>query len=138
MTNTVVEGELSNYMCSCFDPETDQPTEGDPCYGWCWDMDTEMFAEDTSQMLAANTTGWWRVDGIQLWNRTIGGRFHADNAEDLLRGITVDSMWTLWYAVHDDLTLTFSLAHHDAPMGCRGTLRPLSPEECEEEYGYVR
>jgi hypothetical protein len=96
-------------------------------------MEMEMFAEDTRQMLAANTTGWWRVDGIQLWNRTVGGLFHADNAQDLLRGITVDAMWTLTYAVHPNDTLDFSLSHHDAPMGCRGTLRPIAdPDDAPE------
>jgi hypothetical protein len=122
----VLHGELSNYVCTCHDPETDQPTNGDPCYETCWDMEMEMFAEDTRKMRDANETNWWRVDGIQLWNRTVGGCFYADNAEDLLRGITVRGMWTLTYAVHANHTLDFSLSHHDAPMGCRGTLRPTA------------
>lgn len=133
MSNQVIpfsgEAELCNHLCSCVDPETDEPTEGDPCYGTCWDLEMEMFTEDTRELLASNDSGWWRVDGIRLWNRTVGGYFHADNAEDLLRGITVDAMWTLRYAVHDDFTLHFCLSHHDGAGA--GTLRAATPDERE-------
>lgn len=125
--------EMTN-TCTCteYDADkeewTDEPAQY--CYGDCWESALDNFAYDTAELRNSNTTGWWQVNDIQLWDRTVSGYFRAERVEDILRGITVDSQWTLRYRVESD-RLVFSLSHHDAPMGSSSSLLPVSESEAE-------
>lgn len=120
-------GELTYHMTNVCDCES----EGDDfdfatCYG-CWDDYVEDFREATDELVRANETGWWRVRGLRLWDGEHGGYFRAETTLDLIRGLAVDSAWTMRYAVRDG-AIHYSLSHHDAPMGSNSVAEPVSQE----------
>jgi hypothetical protein len=87
----------------------------------------------TQELRDNNETNWWRVENLQLWNRQASGMFHAKTVADIIRGMTVNSEWTMRYTVFSD-RIEYSLSHHDAPMGSNSTLRAVT-EEQREEWG---
>lgn len=131
MTTVVIaSGEITN-GCSCFD-ENDIDASY-TCYGSCWEDALEDFAMATEDFRDSNETGWWKVEDLRLWNGQVSGYFHAkyDAIADILRGMTVNSEWTMRYAVFSD-RVEFNLSHHDAPLGSASTLRCVSDDEREE------
>lgn len=132
--DTTLKGEITNSCtCTVYDEVTgeytDEPT--DSCYGDCWDMAVEDFANVTEELRDSNETGWWKVENLRLWNGEVGGLFPADKVEELLRGMTVNSGWTMTYEVFAD-RIEYSLSHHDAPMGSASVVRPVTEAEREE------
>ena len=130
-TDTVLAyGEITNTCtCTVYDEETGEYTE-DPaehCDASCWDFAVEDFANVTEDLRNANPDGWWAVDDLQLWNRTVSGYFQATNVADIIRGMTVNSSWIMRYRVYAD-RVEYSLSHHDA-MGSASTLRPMRDDE---------
>ena len=134
MTTTTTEpmftGEITN-TCTCtkYDPITEEYTDepADYCDASCWDFAVEDFANVTEDLRNANPDGWWAVDDLQLWNRTVSGYFQATNVTDIIRGMTVNSAWIMRYRVYSD-RVEYSLSHHDA-MGSASTLRPMRDDE---------
>lgn len=132
----IATGEITN-TCTCTvydevaEEYTDEPTAD--CYGDCWDFALEDFANVTEELRNSNETNWWKVEDLRLWNGQVSGYFHAkyDSIADILRGMTVNSQWTMRYAVFSD-RIEFNLAHHDAPLGSASTLRCVSDDEREE------
>jgi len=126
------KGELTN-SCTCtkYDPITEEFTDepSDDCFGDCWESAVDMFAGDTEALRKANTTGWWHVKDLNLWNREVSGYFHADKVADILRGMTVNSAWIMRYTVHGD-HIAYSLSHHDS-IGGSSALYPVSEEDVE-------
>lgn len=87
----------------------------------------------TEDFRDSNETGWWKVEDLRLWNGQVSGYYYAkyDAIADILRGMTVNSEWTMRYAVFSD-RVEFNLSHHDAPLGSASTLRCVSEDEREE------
>lgn len=130
-TDTILfSGEMTNdCTCTVYDEEAEEYTDepAPHCYGCCWEMAVEDFANVTEDLRNANPDGWWAVDDLRLWNRTVSGYFQATNVTDIIRGMTVDSSWIMRYRVYAD-RVEYSLSHHDA-MGSASTLRPMRDEE---------
>lgn len=143
--------EITNTCtCAVYDPDTDEFYDSVECWGDCWDMVCEDFADDISPLMQANETGWWKVTDLRLWNREQSGYFFADTsclanenpqhtrtdtackvATEILHKMTVDSEWTMRYKVNaDTLTVEYSLSHHDA-MGSNSTLSIVTADEVE-------
>lgn len=141
------QGELTN-TCTCqnYDEETDTFTDATECLGDCWDDALYVFKHDLGEWFTNNEDGWWQVNGLPLWNRSVSGVFHAKpnatnptlhaggsvakvvsfvntrrDIEEFIRGITVRAEWRLCYRLHGD-TLIASLSHHDVPMGRQFTV----------------
>lgn len=111
--------------------------KGDTCIEICWEDGLENFSYTTSELREKNPLGFWRVSGIQLWNRQIGGIFEAKTVEDIISHMTVQNSWIMKYTVHDD-HITYSLSHHDAPMGSASRLEPVPTcKECHQPFEFV-
>ena len=124
-------GELTN-GCTCivYDDLTGIGTPATECDGFCWESELEFFGECVRDFLALSDT--FRVSGIRLWNREVGGVFTANTVAEFVRGITVDSEWTLRYEVFSD-RVEFSLSHHDAPTGSASVVVPYyDPEDSDD------
>ena len=108
--------QISN-TCSCEEiTDGDEVVKSDYCDGSCWESDLSWFAEATEPLFTNNDKSLWEVSGLPLWNRSVSGLFEAETPEMLLRGITVNSDWTLRFKVIAN-TMRCWLAHHDAPTG---------------------
>lgn len=118
--------------CSSYDEETDTYIESSDCYGDCWELTLEDFANITEHLIEKNETMWWRVKDLALWDGNHGGFFYAENMEDLIHGMTVNSAWIIRGEVFYD-RIEYSLSHHDA-MGSSTTLTIVTEEE-REKYG---
>lgn len=131
MATTTHTHEITN-TCTCqdYNPDTDEYTESNDCWGDCWEQVVYDFAEDTKVLRESNTTGWWKVSDLQLWDRTVSGYFYAKNVQEILYGMTVRSAWTMRYTAYED-RVEYSLSHHDA-MGSASTLTAVSEEDVEE------
>ncbi len=127
MTTTetpIAYGELTNTCtCSVYNEETDIFTDSPECFGDCWDTELEFFGECVKDILSQ--ASWFRVEAIRLWDGDFDAIFPAKTVADFVRGITVNSEWTLRYQVFAD-RVEFSLSHHDAPTGSRSVVRPLA------------
>lgn len=119
--------EISN-SCTCTTlNENNEEVATDYCDGFCWESTMDYFAEVTKPLFTKNDHKLWQVSGLPLWNRTIDGVFEAETPETLLRGITVNSEWTLRFKVIAT-TMRCWLAHHDAPTGGHYSVTIGSPE----------
>lgn len=127
--------EITN-TCTClyYDEDTGEDIPTEDCYGDCWEQVIYDFTEDTKDLRESNETGWWRVDDLRLWHGNVSGYFYAEKVEDILRGMTVNSAWTMRYTAFPD-RVEYSLSHHDA-MGSASTLRAVSEDEREEKGLY--
>ena len=124
-------GELTN-TCTCLiaDEETHEFVESPECFGDCYETDLGFFENSIQYFLAESDT--FRVSGIRLWNREVGGVFRANNVRDFVQGITVNSAWTLRYQVFGTERIEFSLSHHDAPTGSTSVVVPvIDPEDSD-------
>lgn len=126
---TIHDNEIQN-TCICED-EHGEPTQD--CWGDCWDWQLDYFTELTQSLFAKNPHGYWKISDIRLWNREVGGIAKCEKPIDLIRAMSVDSMWIMRYTVHSE-GIDYSLSHHDA-MGSASTVRIPTEEEIEE-YGW--
>lgn len=138
-TEPMFTGEIQN-TCTCtkYDPVTEEYTDepADYCDASCWDFAVEDFANCTEHLRALAVDDLWKVEGIALWNRTVGGYFRASKVDDIIRGMAVDSMWTMRFSVYAD-RVEYSLSHHDAPTGSSSVLTPFTGDPYEEGLEYV-
>jgi hypothetical protein len=139
MTDTfTLKGEITN-TCTCLmyeengEEKSIDETYGSTCFGDCWEFAVEDFAMVTETLRNENLTDYWKVENLRLWNGEVSGHFQAKTVADLLRGMTVNSEWTMRYEVFAD-RIEYSLSHHDSPMGSASVLRPVSEEEYEEKF----
>ena len=141
MSNDIlITAELTNTCtCTVYDEETGEYTDepSTDCDGTCWEYGVEDFYNLCEEVIASNETGWWKVTNLRLWDGEHSGYFHVKpqkhrwtEASEIIRGMTVDSMWTLRYTAYPD-RVEYSLSHHDA-MGSASVLTPVSEEEVEE------
>lgn len=101
------------------------------CWGYCWELAMDDFTNAIHDLWEKNPTHYWKVGGIRLWNREVGGIVECKTPTDLIHAMTVDSMWTMDYTVHDEC-IEYSLAHHDAPMGSASFVRIPTDDEIED------
>ena len=140
MDNTTIDGEMTN-LCTCLEWEEgvgyDNEIPARDCWGTCWEQAVEDFAECTADFRATNTTGWWKVTDLALWNRTVSGYFYAqpNDVEEIINGMTVNSEWTMRWQVFDD-HVHYSLSHHDA-LGSDTTLEAVTQDEVDEQGLYL-
>lgn len=132
MNEKIIFGIITN-TCSCvlYNEETKYLQEATECEGLCWELSVEDFSYATESLRNNNPTDCWKVENIRLWNGDISGHFKAQAVTDLLRGMTVNSEWTMRYEAYAD-RIEYSLSHHDAPTGSVSVLRTVSEEEREE------
>lgn len=131
---TTLKGTITN-TCSCtsYNEDTGYLEESTECSGLCWEYSVEDFENVTHELRNNNLTDYWKVENLRLWNGEVSGHFKADNVLDLLRGMTVRSEWVMRFEVFSD-RIEYSLSHHDAPMGSKSVLRPVTEEEYEEKF----
>jgi len=117
MTIQTEYAELTNSCtCQAYDEDTDTYSDATDCYGDCWESALYLLKEDLGEWYKNNEGGWWRVNGLPLWNRMACGVFQADTIENFVRGITVNGDWILRYRLNGDV-LEAILSHHDRPTG---------------------
>ena len=135
MTTTIIPTESGTYTavyqntCSCevYDPETDESTPADDCYGDCWEDTVQDFTNITEHLFTEWNQGF-SIVGFPVWNGTIDGRFTARNAKELLNAMTPDrTEWRMEVTVHAD-RIVARLSHHDCPTGGTMTVTPISDD----------
>ena len=133
MFSVIVPFEITN-VCTCttFDEETDESVPSEDCFG-CWEEAIFAFTDITSQLFDKNETGFWKISNLRLWDGNHSGFVHARKPIDLIRGMSVKSEWIMRGFIEED-RITYSLSHHDAPMGSNSTVTIVTEEE-REEYG---
>jgi hypothetical protein len=100
------------------------------CSGECFDWQLCDFMERLHDFMESNSTYYFQIGGIKLWDREVGGIAHCINAVELLNAMTVKSDWSMKYTVHADC-IEYSLSHHDAPMGSTSFVRHATDEQIE-------
>lgn len=130
-----IKGHISN-VCSCteYDMDTMQNVDAEWCDQTCWYFAIEDFENCVMALFDRETMPDgkypFKVEGIPLWNRTVGGVACVNNAEDLIRAMTVNSEWTLeWEFDNETMELGGRLSHHDGTGWV--TVSPMSVEDAE-------
>lgn len=127
-------GEITNNCtCTVYDADSDEHFDAPDCYGECWEDTVHFFELCTEELRNANPSGHWQVENLRLWNGNVSGYFQATNVADIIRGMTVNSSWFMYYRVYAD-RIEYSLSHHDAPMGSASVLRPADRDDDGESY----
>lgn len=127
MSDMSTKFEYTN-MCSCttYNEETDESAPSDYCYGDCWEETIEDFTNIVAHLFEKNERCWWRVKDLALWDGNYSGYFYADDAKDLIHGMTVNSSWIMRGEVFDD-RIEYSLSHHDS-MGSSTVLEIMTED----------
>lgn len=122
--------------CETYDLETETSAPAEYCYGDCWDMQVEDFANVVEPLFNADTVDNkypFTIQGIRLWNRTVGGDVLVKDARELVRAMSVDSDYTLRWEFDDETnSLGASLSHHDG-IGWV-TVSPMDANSYWEKY----
>lgn len=126
MTTTFTYELTNTCICENFDEETQESSPSEYCYG-CWDDEMTNLSYELADFMENNPDGWWRCDGLPLWNRRVSGVFHADTVESLIDSIGVNSVWTMRLSLDGDV-LTVHLSHHDA-SGTMTVTKTENPDE---------
>jgi hypothetical protein len=115
-------------MCSCssYDEETDENIPSEVCYGDCWEETVEDFTNIVAHLFEKNERCWWKIKDLALWDGNYSGYFYAEDARDLIKGMTVNSEWIMRGEVFDD-RIEYSLSHHDA-MGSSTVLEIMTED----------
>lgn len=122
--------------CETYDPATDTSTSSEYCYGDCWDMQVEDFGQVVEPLFDGDTIDGkhpFTIEGIRLWNRTIGGDVLVKDARELVRAMSVDSDYTLRWEFDDETnSLGANLSHHDGTGWV--TVSPMDADTYWEKY----
>lgn len=123
-------GTLSN-TCTCevWNDADNDYARPELCGGECWDDALYSFGLAVEHLLTM--TDNFIVVNLRLWNGNVSGTFRANSVSELVRGMTVNSEWTMEYKVYPD-SIRYSLSHHDAPTGSSSVLRPIVEEDTED------
>jgi len=84
----------------------------------------------TEGFFNGNATYYFRIGGIKLWDREVGGIVECKTPLHLIQAMSVNSGWSMRYTVHPEC-IEYSLSHHDAPMGSASFVRYATDEEIE-------
>ena len=111
-----LSGEITT-NCACVD-EDGVEFYNEHCDGECYRWSIEDFAQVVEPLFKDGNH--FKVSGIRLWDRTVGGIARCNDAEDLVRAMSVRGDFTLrWTFDEETSALEATLSHHDCPMGCR-------------------
>ena len=121
-------GYTSNCTCQDYDIENNVTSQSEYCYSDCWNDVIQDFTNITQHLFDKNETMWWKVSNLNLWNGKHSGYVYAKTVEELIRGMSVRSEWTMHGQIYGEYIL-YSLSHHDAPMGSYTTVEIISEEE---------
>ena len=133
----VLWGTITN-DCTCNQEEMNDIDEPYTCYGECWDDMVEDFCNVVAPLFTNGedehcVNGDYRwgykfvIEGIGLWDRTVGGTVVVKDAKELLRAMTVNADYILrWKFDEPNLELSARLSHHDCPMGSIVTVTPTA------------
>jgi hypothetical protein len=116
--------------CEYYDEIKDAIIRPDYCDGHCWEYALEDFTNITEHLFNKNETMWWKVTNLKLWDGEHSGYFFATDVEELIRGMSVDSEWTIRGEIYSEY-IKYSLHHHDAPMGSNSILTIISQDQIE-------
>jgi len=121
--------------CTCedYDEEKDISIPSENCYGFCWEEMIQDFSNITEHLFDKNETMWWKVNNLRLWDGEHSGYIYARSAEELIRGMSVNSEWSMHGGIYSEY-IKYSLHHHDAPMGSNSILTIISEDQIEA-YG---
>lgn len=120
-----LRGEITT-NCACVD---DDGVEfyNEHCDGECYRWSLEDFAQVVEPLFKDGN--YFKVSGIQLWSGTVGGIAKCNDAEDLVRAMSVRGDFTLRWEFDDETNaLEARLSHHDCPMGCRVVVEPVDED----------
>jgi hypothetical protein len=97
------------------------------CDGECYRWSLEDFAQVVEPLFKDGN--YFKVSGIQLWSGTVGGIAKCNDAEDLVRAMSVRGDFTLrWEFDDENNALEARLSHHDCPTGCRVVVEPVDED----------
>jgi hypothetical protein len=114
-----LSGEITT-NCACVD-EDGVEFYNEYCDGTCYEYALEDFAQVVEPLL--KSTEYFKVNGIRLWDSTVGGIAKCETAQDLVRAMSVDGQFILRWEFDDETNaLEARLSHHDCPTGCRVTV----------------
>ena len=122
-------GTITN-RCTCttydevLEEYTDEPSAD--CLGDCWSDTLHFFGECVKEFMSDSEK--FCIENLRLWDGEHSGVFHANNVAELIRGMTVNSEWSMDYKVFPN-RIEYSLSHHDAPTGSCSVVRPLAKDE---------
>jgi hypothetical protein len=120
-----LRGEITT-NCACVD---DDGVEfyNEHCDGECYRWSLEDFAQVVEPLFKDGNH--FKVSGIKLWSGTVGGIAKCNDAEDLVRAMSVRGDFTLRWEFDDETNaLEARLSHHDCPMGCRVVVEPVDED----------
>lgn len=121
--------------CACVD-EDGQEFFNEYCDGTCFDYSIEDFEQVVAPLFNRDAVGDkypFTIDGIRLWNRTIGGVALVKDARELVRAMSVDSDYTLEWEFDDETNnLGARLSHHDGTGWV--TVSPMDADAYSANY----
>lgn len=135
-TKQIHKGTITtSCTCAIYNEETGDWEESPECWD-CWSDDVRYFSESVTPLFTEEEEhlvhGEWQVgykfsiQGIGLWNRTVGGTFVVADQEELLRAMTVNGDYTLrWQFDETTNELSALLSHHDCPTGSTVTVKAV-------------
>lgn len=125
----ILKGTIST-SCVCNEEEMNDIHEPYSCYGECYDWAVEDFAECVAPLF--KDTNEFKISGIRLWDRTIGGVARCETALDLVRAMSVQGEFLLqWEFDEETNSLGARLSHHDNPTGSWVTVEAMTDEEVD-------
>jgi hypothetical protein len=121
-----LRGEITT-GCACVDEEGNE-FFNEHCDGTCYEYAVEDFAQVVAPLFKDGN--YFKISGIQLWDRAVGGIAKCETAEDLVQAMSVRGDYILRWEFDDETNaLEARLSHHDCPMGCRVTVEPAEEPE---------
>ena len=123
-----LSGEITT-SCACVD-EDGKEFYNEYCDGTCYEYAIEDFAQVVEPLL--KNANEFKISGIRLWDRTVGGVARCENALDLVRAMSVQGEFTLRWEFDDETNaLGARLSHHDNPTGSWVTVEAMTDEEVD-------
>lgn len=121
--------------CACVD-EDGQEFFNEYCDGTCFDYSIEDFEQVVEPLFNRDAVGGkypFTIEGIRLWNRTIGGVALVKDARELVRAMSIDSDYTLRWEFDDETnSLGAKLSHHDGTGWV--TVSPMDADAYSANY----
>lgn len=121
-----LSGTITSH-CACVD-EDGEEFYNEYCDGTCYEYAIEDFAQVVEPLFKDGN--YFKISGIQLWDRAVGGIAKCDTAEDLVQAMSVRGDFILRWEFDDETNaLEARLSHHDCPMGCRVIVEQADEEQ---------
>lgn len=121
-----LSGTITNH-CACVN-EDGEEFYNEYCDGTCYEYAIEDFAQVVEPLFKDGN--YFKISGIQLWDRAVGGIAKCDTAEDLVQAMSVRGDFILRWEFDDETNaLEARLSHHDCPMGCRVIVEQADEEQ---------